>query len=60
MGSHGGATAGWPDRDAGELRGATESMGVPIEASMEVRKIGTAFDGLDVVFSVPAFAADGI
>ena len=38
----------------------TESMGVPIEASMEVRKIGTAFDGLDVVFSVPAFAADGV
>ena len=35
-------------------------MGVPIEASMEVRKIGTAFDGLDVVFSVPAFAADGV
>ncbi len=27
---------------------------------MEVRKIGTAFDGLDVVFSVPAFAADGV
>ena len=35
-------------------------MGVPIEASMEVKKIGTALDGLDVVFSVPAFAADGI
>src|SRR6202041_254219 len=27
---------------------------------MEVGKVGTAFDGLDVVFSVPAFAADGV
>jgi hypothetical protein len=35
-------------------------MGVPIEASMAVKKIGTALDGLDVVFSVPAFEADGV
>ena len=36
-------------------------MGVPIEASMEVKKIGTAFDGgVDVAFSVPAFEADGV
>jgi hypothetical protein len=35
-------------------------MGVPIETSMEVRKIGTALGGRDVVFSVPALEADGV
>jgi hypothetical protein len=60
MGSHGGATSqGQVEMLAGY--GVTpETMGVPIEASMEVKKIGTALDGLDVVFSVPALAADGI
>jgi len=60
MGSHGGAT---PQGQTEMLAGygvTAESMGVPIEASMEVKKIGTALDGLDVVFSVPALAADGI
>jgi hypothetical protein len=60
MGSHGGAT---PQGQLDVLAGygiTAESMGVPIEASMEVRKIGAAFDGLDVVLSVPGFAADGI
>jgi len=43
------------------LPGYTESMGVPIEASMEARKIGTAFDGLDVVFSVAGLCRnDGV
>jgi hypothetical protein len=60
MGSHGGATSqGQLEMLAGY--GVTaETMGVPIEASMEVKKIGTALDGLDVVFSLPAQAADGI
>jgi hypothetical protein len=60
MGSHGGATSqGQLEMLAGY--GVTpETMGVPIEASMEVKKIGSALDGLDVVFSVPALAADGI
>ena len=60
MGSHGGAT---PQGQLEMLAGygvPPETMGVPIEASMEVKKIGTAVDGLDVVFSVPALAADGI
>jgi Lactate racemase N-terminal domain len=60
MGSHGGAT---PQGQLDVLAGygiTPESMGVPIEPSMEVRKIGTAFDGLDVVLSVPALAADAI
>ncbi len=60
MGSHGGATpAGQIEMLAGY--GVTaESMGVPIDASMEVKKIGTALDGRDVVFSVPALQADGV
>jgi hypothetical protein len=60
MGSHGGATSqGQIEMLAGY--GVTpETMGVPIDASMEVKKVGTALDGLDVVFSVPALAADGI
>ena len=60
MGSHGGATSqGQTDMLAGY--GVTaETMGVPIDASMEVKKIGTALDGLEVVFSAAALAADGI
>ena len=60
MGSHGGATAEGQAMVLAEYGITPESMGVPIEASMEVRKIGTAFDELDVVFSVPAFQADGV
>src|ERR1700722_16782665 len=60
MGSHGGATAGGQIEMLAGYGVTPESMGVPIEASMEVRKIGSAFDGLDVVFSVPALAADGV
>src|SRR5580704_14216467 len=60
MGSHGGAT---PEGQAKVLAGygiTPEIMGVPIEASMEVQKIGTTLGGLDVVFSVAALKADGI
>jgi hypothetical protein len=60
MGSHGGATPEGQIEMLAEYGVTSQSMGVPIDASMEVRKIGTAFDGLDVVFSVPAFAADGV
>src|ERR1700678_3317683 len=60
MGSHGGATPEGQLQVLADYGITPESVGVPIEASMEVRKIGTAFDGLDVVMSVPAFAADGI
>lgn len=60
MGSHGGGT---PE---GQLQilahfGITEhSLGVPIEPDMEVRKVGTAFDELDVVFSSRALDADAV
>jgi hypothetical protein len=60
MGSHAGATSQGQIELLASYGVTTESMGVPIEASMEVKKIGAAFDGVDVVFSVPAFEADGI
>ncbi len=60
MGSHGGAT---PEGQTKVLAGygiTAESLGVPIEANMEVRRIGTAVDGSGVFFSVPALEADGV
>jgi hypothetical protein len=60
MGSHAGATSQGQTEMLAGYGVTAESMGVPIDASMEVKKIGTALDGLDVVFSVPALAADGI
>jgi lactate racemase-like protein len=60
MGSHGGATPAGQIEMLASYGVTAESMGVPIEASMDVKKIGTAFDGLDVVFSVPALEADGV
>jgi hypothetical protein len=60
MGSHGGATPTGQSRILAEYGITSERLGVPIETSMEVRKIGTAVDDLDVVFSVPALDADGV
>ncbi len=60
MGSHGGATTEGQIQVLAEYGVTPQSMGVPIEASMAVKKIGTAFGGLDVVFSVPALEADGV
>ena len=60
MGSHGGATAEGQIQVLAEYGVTPQSMGVPIEASMAVKKIGTAFGGVDVVFSVPALEADGV
>jgi Lactate racemase N-terminal domain len=60
MGSHGGATAEGQLEMLAGYGVTSESMGVPIESSMEVKKIGTALDGLDVVFSAPALSADGV
>jgi hypothetical protein len=60
MGSHGGAT---PEGQIGVLEsyGITEqSMGVPIRASMEVERIGTSADGVEVFCSVEALRSDGI
>lgn len=60
MGSHGGATPEGQAKVLAEYGITPESMGVPFETSMEVRKIGTTPSGLDVVFSAPALQADGI
>ncbi len=60
MGSHGGATPEGQTRILADFGISSESLGVPIEAGMDVRKIGTALDGRDVLFSVPALQADGV
>lgn len=60
MGSHGGATPEGQTRLLAEYGVTAESMGVPIDARMEVRKIGEAFGGRDVVFSAAALDADAI
>lgn len=60
MGSHGGATPEGQVKVLSEYGITEEELGVPIEAGMDVEKIGTALDGFDVVFSTPALRADGI
>jgi len=60
MGSHGRAT---PDGQVAVLAGygVTEAtMGVPIHASMEVRPLGQAEDGREVLWSREAASSDGI
>lgn len=60
MGSHGGAT---PEgqREVLASYGITETaMGVPIRDSLETRQVGTTSDGVGVVCSTEALAADGI
>ncbi len=60
MGSHGGAT---PEgqREVLASYGITEAaMGVPIRDSLEVRQVGTTPEGVPVVCSTEALAADGI
>lgn len=60
MGSHGGATPEGQMKVLTEYGITAESLGVRIDADMQVEKIGTAPGGRDVVFSVPALRADGI
>jgi hypothetical protein len=60
MGSHGGATAEGQIEVLAGYGVTAMSVGVPIEASMEVRRIGTALDGREVVFSAAALGADGV
>lgn len=60
MGSHGGATADG-QRSVLEGYGITEeSMGVPIQSSMEVIELEDLGNGLKVYFDRIAFEADGI
>lgn len=60
MGSHGAATPGGQTKVLAEYGITAESIGVPIEASMDVEPIGKAFDGLEVVFSASALRADAV
>jgi hypothetical protein len=60
MGSHGGAT---PEGQIGVLESydiTEQSMGVPIRASMEVERLGTSADGVEVFCSIEALRSDGI
>lgn len=60
MGSHGGATPEGQAKVLAEYGITPEELGVPIETSMEVRRIGTTPGGVDVVFSAVALQADGV
>lgn len=60
MGSHGGAT---PEGQASLLAeyGITEQLlGVPVRASLEVERIGSSPEGIDVFCSVEAMHSDGV
>ncbi len=60
MGSHGGATPEGQIEVLSSLGISEESVGAPIEASMEVQMIGTLPDGVDVYLSRKVLEADGI
>jgi Lactate racemase N-terminal domain len=60
MGSHGGATPGGQTQVLAEYGITSQSLGVSIEAQMEVRRIGTSENGVEVFISEAAWAADGI
>lgn len=60
MGSHGGATPEGQTQVLASFGITPESIGVPIETSMETRRIGTVFGETDVLFSVPALEADAV
>jgi len=60
MGSHGGATPEGQTSVLAEYGITAKSLGVPIDADMEVKKIGTSYGGLEVVFSAAALLADGV
>jgi hypothetical protein len=60
MGAHGGATA---EGQLGVLAGygiTEQTIGAPIEASMDVKLVGRTPDGLDVFMSAEALRADGV
>lgn len=60
MGSHGGGTAEG-QLDVLKTYGITEeTLGVPIQTSMEVEQLGTTEDGVKIQFSTEAHRADGI
>jgi hypothetical protein len=60
MGSHGGATPEGQEGVLASLGISRESMGVPVESSMEVDRIGDAPGAGEVVFSRAALHADAV
>jgi len=60
MGSHGGATASGQAEVLASYGITPESMGVPIEASMEVASIGELEPGVPIYVAKSALQADGI
>lgn len=60
MGSHGGAVAEGQVALLAELGFTPEAMGCPIEATMEVVRLGTTSHGLPVYFDANAAKADAV
>ncbi|HXZ36035.1 MAG TPA: lactate racemase domain-containing protein, partial [Thermodesulfobacteriota bacterium] len=60
MGSHGGATAEGQRKVLAEYKITEETMGVPIESSMEVEKVGQLENGVPVYLDRIALKSDGI
>ncbi len=60
MGSHGGGTKEGQTEVLAALGITEQTMGVPIEATMEVVKYGTTSQGVDCVFDQNAAAADAV
>ena len=60
MGSHGGAVAEGQVKLLAELGFTLETMGCPIEATMEVVRLGTTSHGLPVFFDANAIKADAV
>ena len=60
MGSHGGATPEGQIQVLHSLGVTEESVGAPIEASMEVELVGCLPDGVEIYLSRVALKADGI
>jgi hypothetical protein len=60
MGSHGGATPEGQCEVLASYGVTEEAMSVPIRASLEVRQVGATADGVSVLASTEALAADGI
>ena len=58
MGSHGGATVKGQKEVLNDYGINEEELGVPIKASMEVKKIGTTNNGIDVYFDKISSQAD--
>lgn len=60
MGSHGGATPAGQTEVLATYGITAEAMGVPVRASLDVRRIGTSEQGVAVFCSEEALAADGV